>query len=164
MGMRLTVDKFKECALTLLDKVVDKGCIDAKLAEEIRTAALADVPAQSAIEEQRTWVDKLKEQCKKSDCADCKQLLSVADYLVRKSVWGLGGDGWAYDIGYGGLDHVLAGGTNVNLLAMLICLFWIRKYIPIPAGRCRSLHRGRRSPNLLRRASQCPRRTLDFWL
>jgi pyruvate-ferredoxin/flavodoxin oxidoreductase len=118
MGMRLTVDKFKECALTLLDKVVDKGCIDAKLAEEIRTAALADVPAQSAIEEQRTWVDKLKEQCKKSDCADCKQLLSVADYLVRKSVWGLGGDGWAYDIGYGGLDHVLAGGTNVNLLVL----------------------------------------------
>ncbi|GAI48675.1 unnamed protein product, partial [marine sediment metagenome] len=41
-----------------------------------------------------------------------------ADYLVRKSVWGLGGDGWAYDIGYGGLDHVLASGTNVNLLVL----------------------------------------------
>jgi len=63
-------------------------------------------------------VDKLKEQCKKSNCADCKQLLDVADYLVRKSVWALGGDGWAYDIGYGGLDHVLASGTDVNMLVL----------------------------------------------
>jgi pyruvate-ferredoxin/flavodoxin oxidoreductase len=118
MGMRLTVDKFKERALALLDKVVEKGCVDAKLAEKIRTAALADDPAQSAIEEHRVLVDKLKEQCKKSDCPDCKHLLSVADYLVRKSVWGLGGDGWAYDIGYGGLDHVLASGANVNLLVL----------------------------------------------
>jgi len=118
MGMRLTVDKFKERALAMLDKVVDAGCVDAKLAEEIRTATLTDDPAQSAIEEQRTRVDKLKEQCKKSECADCRQLMGVADYLVRKSVWGLGGDGWAYDIGYGGLDHVLASGANVNLLVL----------------------------------------------
>jgi pyruvate-ferredoxin/flavodoxin oxidoreductase len=48
----------------------------------------------------------------------CKQLLSVADYLVKKSVWILGGDGWAYDIGYGGLDHVLASGRNVNVLVV----------------------------------------------
>jgi len=118
MGMRLTVDKFKERALHLLAKVAEKGCVDAKLAEEIRTAALANEPAQAAIEEQRARVDKLKEQCKKSDCADCKQLLDVADYLVRKSVWALGGDGWAYDIGYGGLDHVLASGADVNVLVL----------------------------------------------
>jgi pyruvate-ferredoxin/flavodoxin oxidoreductase len=118
MGMRLTVDKFKECALGLLDKVVAKGCVDAGLAEEIQAATLADDPMQAAIEQQRTRIDKLKEQCKKSDCAGCKQLLSVADYLVRKSVWALGGDGWAYDIGYGGLDHVLAGGANVNVLVL----------------------------------------------
>ena len=118
MGMRLTVDKFKERALDLLGRVTDAGCIDARLAEEIRTATLANEPMQAAIEQQRARVDKLKEQCKKSDCADCRQLLDVADYLVRKSVWALGGDGWAYDIGYGGLDHVLAGGADVNVLVL----------------------------------------------
>jgi pyruvate-ferredoxin/flavodoxin oxidoreductase len=120
MGMRLTVDKFKERALMLLDKVAEKGCIDKKLAEEIRTAALANEPLQAAIEEQRMRVDKLKEQCKKSPLGmqDCRQLLDVVDYLVRKSVWALGGDGWAYDIGYGGLDHVLASGADVNVLVL----------------------------------------------
>jgi pyruvate-ferredoxin/flavodoxin oxidoreductase len=118
MGMRLTVDKFKERALTLLTKVVEAKCVDAKLAEDIQAATLANEPQQSAIEQQRARVDKLKEQCRKSDCADCKQLLTVADYLVRKSVWGLGGDGWAYDIGYGGLDHVLASGIDINLLVL----------------------------------------------
>ena len=118
MGMRLTVDKFKERALDLLAKVATAGCVDAKLAEEIRTATLAGDPQQSAIEQQRARVEKLKEQCRKSNCADCNRLLDVADYLVRKSVWGLGGDGWAYDIGYGGLDHVLASGVDVNLLVL----------------------------------------------
>jgi pyruvate-ferredoxin/flavodoxin oxidoreductase len=118
MGMRLTVDKFKERALTLLEKVTENKCIDAKLAEEIRTVTLANDPTQDAVEKQRALVDQLKEQCKKSDCADCKQLLDVADYLVRKSVWALGGDGWAYDIGYGGVDHVLASGYDVNVLCL----------------------------------------------
>jgi pyruvate-ferredoxin/flavodoxin oxidoreductase len=120
MGMRLTINKFKERALALLGKVAEKGCVDAKLAEEIReaTATLANEPAQEAIEQQRARVDKLKAQCEKSGCADCKQLLDVADYLVRKSVWALGGDGWAYDIGYGGLDHVLASGLDVNVLVL----------------------------------------------
>jgi len=120
MGMRLTVDKFKERALALLAKVTEQRCVDVKLAEEIRTAALADDPEQSAIEQQRARVDKLKLQISnlKSQIAECKQLLDVADYLVRKSVWGLGGDGWAYDIGYGGLDHVLASGVDINLLVL----------------------------------------------
>jgi pyruvate-ferredoxin/flavodoxin oxidoreductase len=118
MGMRLTVNKFKERALQLLDKVTAEGCVDAKLAEEIRETTLADEPMQAAIEQQRARVDKLRKQCQKSNCADCKQLLDVADYLVRKSVWALGGDGWAYDIGYGGLDHVLASGADVNVLVL----------------------------------------------
>ncbi|MHC4555904.1 MAG: pyruvate:ferredoxin (flavodoxin) oxidoreductase [Planctomycetota bacterium] len=118
MGMRLTVDKFKERAVWLLDRVTDKGCVDTKLAEEIRTAALANEPGQAAIEEQRVRVDKLKAQCKKSKCEECKNLLEVANYLVRKSVWALGGDGWAYDIGYGGLDHVLASGVDINALVL----------------------------------------------
>jgi pyruvate-ferredoxin/flavodoxin oxidoreductase len=63
-------------------------------------------------------VDKLKEQCAKNACPDCGYLVTLADYLVRKSVWAVGGDGWAYDIGYGGLDHVLASGANVNVLVL----------------------------------------------
>jgi len=118
MGMRLTVDKFKEIAIELLGKAAEQGCVDKDLAGQLRTAALADDPAQQAIEQQRGRVEQLKLQCRKSDCSVCKQLLNVADYLVRKSVWALGGDGWAYDIGYGGLDHVLASGINVNALVL----------------------------------------------
>jgi len=118
MGMRLTVNKFAERALMLLDKVAGSGCVDKVLAKEISEVALANDPAQGAIEEQRARVEALKEQCGKSECDDCKQLLSVADYLVRKSVWALGGDGWGYDIGYGGVDHVLATGADVNVLVM----------------------------------------------
>jgi pyruvate-ferredoxin/flavodoxin oxidoreductase len=79
---------------------------------------LADNPEQGAIEEQRGRVEQLKKQLVKSDCPECKRLLTVADFLVRKSVWAVGGDGWAYDIGYGGLDHVLASGANVNILIL----------------------------------------------
>jgi pyruvate-ferredoxin/flavodoxin oxidoreductase len=118
MGMRLTADKMKEYAVELLAKVSAAGCVDKGLAEEVRTAVLANDPAQAAIEQQRSRVSKLKEMCKKSKCADCEQLLSVADFLVRKSVWAVGGDGWAYDIGYGGLDHVLASGVDINVLVL----------------------------------------------
>ena len=118
MGMRLTANKFKESALQLLDKTAKAGCADTGLAEEIRTAALTNSPLQADIEQQRSRVAKLKEQCKNSNCPDCRQLLNVSDYLVRKSVWALGGDGWAYDIGYGGLDHVLASGADVNALVL----------------------------------------------
>ena len=86
--------------------------------EEIKKAVLANDPAQQAIEQQRQRVDELKKQCEKSKCDECSQLLDVADYLVRKSIWALGGDGWAYDIGYGGLDHVLASGADVNVLVL----------------------------------------------
>jgi pyruvate-ferredoxin/flavodoxin oxidoreductase len=118
MGMRLCVDKFKEKALGLLDKVAEKGCVDKKLADEIKETVLANDPVQESIEAQRSRVEQLKQQCTKSDCPECNYLLDVADYLVRKSVWALGGDGWAYDIGYGGLDHVLASGKDVNVLVL----------------------------------------------
>jgi len=117
MGMRLTVDKFKQFALELLDKVTAAGCVEAALAEEIKTG-MTTQDTQSGIELQRQKIAKLKEQCQKNDCPECRQLLTVADYIVAKSVWALGGDGWAYDIGYGGLDHVLASGKNVNVLVL----------------------------------------------
>jgi pyruvate-ferredoxin/flavodoxin oxidoreductase len=118
MGMRLTVDKFKQQAMELLDIVAKKGCIEAALASEISAAVVANDPSQDAIEQQRGRVVKLKEQCKKSSCSECKRLIMLADYLVRKSVWALGGDGWAYDIGYGGLDHVLASSVDINVLVL----------------------------------------------
>ena len=63
-------------------------------------------------------MSRVIEALKKCDCPDCRELLTVVDYFVERSVWGLGGDGWAYDIGYGGLDHVLAAGRNVNFLVL----------------------------------------------
>jgi pyruvate-ferredoxin/flavodoxin oxidoreductase len=85
------------------------------LMEEIKTA---QQETQEEIEAQRGRVAKLKVALADCPDEDSKQLLSLADYLVKKSVWIHGGDGWAYDIGYGGLDHVLASGENVNVLVM----------------------------------------------
>ena len=117
MGMRLAVDKFQQYAVELLDKVVAAGCFDAAVAGEIKANLKAK--EQAEIEIQRARVAKLKDACSRCCCSeDSKELLSVADYLVPKSVWIIGGDGWAYDIGYGGLDHVLASGKNVNVLVL----------------------------------------------
>ncbi|MGB2863015.1 MAG: pyruvate:ferredoxin (flavodoxin) oxidoreductase [Sedimentisphaerales bacterium] len=118
MGMRLTVSKFTERALWLLEKVVERGCVKKELAGQIREATLANDPAQEAIEEQRARVEELRKQLDSGDCDECGHLQDLADYLVRKSVWAMGGDGWAYDIGYGGLDHTLASGTDLNVLVL----------------------------------------------
>jgi pyruvate-ferredoxin/flavodoxin oxidoreductase len=118
MGMRLTVDKFTERALWLLEKVAEKGCVKKELAGQIREAALTNDPAQEAIEEQRARVEELRKQLDASECPECGYLQGLADYLVRKSIWAMGGDGWAYDIGYGGLDHSLASGINLNVLVL----------------------------------------------
>ena len=117
MGMRLTFDRFQEFALELLDKVVANGCAEASLSDQIK-AGMSTQDTQDGIEEQRARVDKLKAQCEKGNCPEAKQLVTLADYLVDKSVWIIGGDGWAYDIGYGGVDHVLASGNNVNILVV----------------------------------------------
>ena len=118
-GMRLAVDKFTEAALELLgqlSKCSCKSCDPVKgIMEEIKGA---DQSSQAGIELQRGRVAKLKEALTGCDEPAAKQLLSLADYLVKKSVWCIGGDGWAYDIGYGGLDHVIASGKNVNLLVL----------------------------------------------
>ncbi|SDE06906.1 pyruvate:ferredoxin (flavodoxin) oxidoreductase [Desulfuromonas thiophila] len=118
-GMRLSVDKFGEYAQELLAKAATHLCKAgseyAGLIEEIQQA---DQSTQQGIEAQRARIAKLKAGLAQCPDNDSKQLLSVADYLVKKSVWIVGGDGWAYDIGYGGLDHVLASGENVNVLVL----------------------------------------------
>lgn len=113
-GFRLTVDKFNEFALELLEKC-EPLKDESELVEAVKNA---DQSADEGIEAQRERVAQIKKIIADSSDAACVQLTSVADYLVKKSVWILGGDGWAYDIGYGGLDHVLASGKNVNVLVL----------------------------------------------
>jgi pyruvate-ferredoxin/flavodoxin oxidoreductase len=120
-GFRLAIDKHNIQAKHLLEKY--KKDLGAQLVDELLNAQQND---ETGIYDQRERVAKLKlllnqfisngygEEAKK----DFNHLLSLADYLVKKSVWIMGGDGWAYDIGFGGLDHVLASGKNVNILVL----------------------------------------------
>jgi pyruvate-ferredoxin/flavodoxin oxidoreductase len=120
-GMRMTVDKFSEFARELVDKILDEckcDCQDKDVVELLQEIKAQTQNTQTEIEVLREKIQKLKPMLSKCDCKDYKQLLSLADYLVKKSVWAVGGDGWAYDIGYGGLDHVLASDKNVNILVM----------------------------------------------
>jgi pyruvate-ferredoxin/flavodoxin oxidoreductase len=113
LGFRVSIDKQTEFAQELVRRLA--GQIGDDLAAAILNAKQKD---ESDIYEQRQRVDILKERLRKLNSPEAKQLLSIADMLVKKSVWIVGGDGWAYDIGYGGLDHVLASGRNVNILVL----------------------------------------------
>jgi len=116
LGMRASVNKLGSQAIELLDKAVAEKLITKKMANDINKAPQK---SQSDIEAQRDRVGKLKAKLASAgDNIIAKRLLGVADYLVKKSVWIFGGDGWAYDIGYGGLDHVLASGENVNVMIL----------------------------------------------
>ncbi|MBK7106891.1 MAG: pyruvate:ferredoxin (flavodoxin) oxidoreductase [Ignavibacteriae bacterium] len=112
-GMRLSIDKQKEFAEELL-----KGLENAVGQELVNSILNAVQNSEADIYEQRQRVSELKEKLKNNNSDEAQNLLMVADYLVKKSVWIMGGDGWAYDIGYGGLDHVLAQGKNVNILVL----------------------------------------------
>jgi pyruvate-ferredoxin/flavodoxin oxidoreductase len=98
-----------------VEKATAEKILTKKVATDLLTASQKN---QEEIEAQRDRVAKLKEALKGNKSVVAKRLLGVADYLVKKSVWIIGGDGWAYDIGYGGLDHVLASGENVNVLIL----------------------------------------------
>ena len=112
-GFRLTLDKQAEFARELLKE------LSGTIGDNLVTALLnADQSTEAGIAEQRARAAELKGKLAGSKDARAAQLASLADVLVRKSVWALGGDGWAYDIGYGGLDHVLASGRNLNVLVL----------------------------------------------
>jgi len=115
LGMRNTANKFASQAVELLETAVDEKIITKKTANELTNASQK---TQDEIEAQRDRVAALKAMLAGSSSITAKRLTNVADYLVKKSVWIIGGDGWAYDIGYGGLDHVLASGENVNVLIL----------------------------------------------
>jgi len=113
LGYRLSIDKQTEFAREMVHRL--SGAVGEELASALLAAPQKD---EADIFEQRQRVELLKEKLKSVSSPEAKQLLSVADMLVKKSVWIVGGDGWAYDIGYGGLDHVLASGRNVNVLVL----------------------------------------------
>jgi len=114
LGMRLAIDAQRDLAQGLVREL--RTQIGATLAD----ALLLDAPqgTDAEIREQRGRVRELKAVLEKLGSPPAKRLLAVADSLVTRSVWIIGGDGWAYDIGYGGLDHVLASGRNVNILVL----------------------------------------------
>jgi pyruvate-ferredoxin/flavodoxin oxidoreductase len=113
LGMRLTLDKHTEYARELVDRLRDV------IGSELAGALLnADQSTEAGIDAQRQRVAELKARLEGHQDSAARDLLSLADVLAKKSVWAVGGDGWAYDIGYGGLDHVLASGRNVNVLVL----------------------------------------------
>ncbi len=112
-GMRLAIDKQAEHARELLAKL--GTAVGDGLVKELLGAVQTD---EAGLEAQRARVKLLKEKLKGVKSHEALRLKDIADYLVRKSVWIVGGDGWAYDIGYGGLDHVIASGRDVNILVL----------------------------------------------
>ncbi|HEX7619395.1 MAG TPA: 2-oxoacid:acceptor oxidoreductase family protein, partial [Verrucomicrobiae bacterium] len=113
LGFRVSLDKQRDFAIELLKKIA--AAVGQDLADGIINADQSD---EAGIYDQRERVAALKEKLPKLDSPDAKLLSGLADNLVKKSVWIVGGDGWAYDIGYGGLDHVLASGRKVNVLVL----------------------------------------------
>lgn len=113
LGFRLAADKHLELATALVRRLAPS------VGEDLARAIL-DAPQEreSELRAQRARVDALKQKLATMDDEAARDLLSVVDHLVRRSIWIVGGDGWAYDIGYGGLDHVLASGRDVNLLVL----------------------------------------------
>jgi pyruvate-ferredoxin/flavodoxin oxidoreductase len=115
--MRVAIDKQVEYARELVCDL--KDAVGEDLAAALRGAASpGEQTDEKAIAEQRARVAQLREILRNVDDPRARELETVAENLIRKSVWIIGGDGWAYDIGYGGLDHVLASGRNVNILVL----------------------------------------------
>jgi pyruvate-ferredoxin/flavodoxin oxidoreductase len=113
LGFRVSIDKQREFAAELVRKVAPQ--LGSNLVEDI---LLADQKDEAGIYDQRERIVELKKRLAGVESPEAKRLLTIADMLVRKSVWIIGGDGWGYDIGYGGLDHVLASGRNVKVLLL----------------------------------------------
>jgi len=113
LGMRAALDKQTEYAIELLQALSDR--LEAHLVEELLQADQND---EAGIRAQRERVARLRQRLQGMDDLRAHELYHLADKLCRHSVWIIGGDGWAYDIGYGGLDHVLASGRNVNILVL----------------------------------------------
>ena len=113
LGMRLATDKLADAARTHLHAMALE--VGDNLIEALLTA---DQSSEAGIQEQRERVAALQAKLSHLATPAAEQLAAVAEYLIRRSVWIIGGDGWAYDIGFGGLDHVLSSGEDVNILVL----------------------------------------------
>lgn len=113
LGFRVSIDKHAEHAGELLQQLKDK--VGSEFTEAILNA---DQSTEAGIHQQRERVEGLRKKLAGIESAAARQLESLVEYLVKKSVWIIGGDGWAYDIGFGGLDHVISTGRNVNILVL----------------------------------------------
>lgn len=113
LGFRVSIDKQRDFAIELCKRLAPV------LGDDLVTAIInADQRDEAGIYEQRQRVAVLKQKLANVQTPEAKMLVAIADNLIRRSVWIIGGDGWAYDIGYGGLDHVLASGKDVNMLVL----------------------------------------------
>jgi len=113
LGMRVALDKQHEMAVEIVQQLsTDIG------SELVESLLNADQHDESGIHDQRERVVILKDKLSNLKSEEARRLLALADSLVKKDVWIVGGDGWAYDIGFGGLDHVIASGRNVNILVL----------------------------------------------
>ena len=148
MGFRLAVDQQIDYAAMLLNRLAGQ------LGDNMVAALMENrQETEEEIAKQRELVADLNQRLKAIGSDDAKNLLSSSDYLIRKSVWSFGGDGWAYDIGFGGLDHVLASGRDVNIWCS------IPKCIRTPAGRPRNRPSAGRWPSSPPAANAAARRT-----
>jgi len=113
LGIRLALDRHAVRAATLVRALAET--VGAPLAGDLLGGLSATA---TAVDQQRQRIEELRRRLASIDTADARELAASADALVAKTVWIVGGDGWAYDIGFGGVDHVLASGQNVNLLVL----------------------------------------------
>jgi pyruvate-ferredoxin/flavodoxin oxidoreductase len=113
LGIKLATDKKREMAFRLLKKLREK--VNSELADAILSNAES---TEAEMIQQRKFVSDLKHQLREIKTEDSFRLYEIAEFLKKKSIWIVGGDGWAYDIGFSGLDHVLSTGENVNILVM----------------------------------------------
>ena len=148
LGFRLAADRHVDLARRRLAELRDE--IGAELVDDILAAPQL---RESELRAQRERVAELRKRLDGLDEASVADLLSVVDHLVRRSVWIVGGDGWAYDIGSGGLDHVLASGRNVNVLVLDTEVY------SNTGGQMSSRRRSARSPSSPPPARPCRRRT-----
>lgn len=115
LGIHIGVEKMRERLQLIMTEAIEKcTCCD----DELKAAMQSWIEAKNSLSASQEATNKLLPLVEKCDCDYCKQIVELKQYLVKKSQWIFGGDGWAYDIGYGGLDHVLASGENVNVLVM----------------------------------------------
>ena len=113
LGIKLATDKKREMAFRLLKKLREK--VNSELVDAILSNAES---TEAEMIQQRKFVSDLKHQLREIKTEDSFRLYQIAEFLKKKSIWIVGGDGWAYDIGFSGLDHVLSTGENVNILVM----------------------------------------------